>query len=411
MRHHPISPTLRRSDGRLPSGRLTASDEDRDLSLTQAGLFFDICRSYCLVDRHGHYRSLRIVLFAWLPIVVASALGSIAGRPPAAIASDVSVHARLLVALPLLLIAERVLDRLCDSTVRVMHKEQRVPRAVITSIIERAARMRASRGVEGTLALVAFVSGQAALWGVWSPSGLVHAIERASVTSFATFWYTTIGLPLVQFLVLRWLWRWVVWSYVLFRFSRVDLATNGLHPDNAAGLKVLSSPVDAFAVFIASNSIVAAAVCAMQMREQHVALHTFLPQFLAFAVFAVVAACGPLLLFSGQIYRARKRDVERYHALASEYVSEFRCKWLASRGDQVRRTFAGLDGSADLQSFNGLDASFKCAEATRTVPFGARSLLTVAMAACLPLLPLMLSSMSLRDITRYLGRMLQLPFI
>jgi hypothetical protein len=409
MRHDQIPPVLRRTDRGLPSDRLTESEGE--FSITRAGLFFDICRSHHLINRRGHVRSFPIAMFAWAPIVVASAIRVLSGKPLDAVAVDPAVHVRLLVAIPLLLLAERALEVRCRAAVHVVRQEELAPRDVLEPIVHRAAQLRASQVVEGCIALLAFVSGQAALWGVWSPSVFADSAERLYTTSFATFWYASVGLPLVQFLVLRWLWRWIVWTYVLVRLSRVDLATNALHPDGAAGLKLLSDPIDAFAVFVASNCFIISAEWTTQVFAHAGTVQMFAPRFLAFAIFAIVAACGPLFLFSRQIYQARKRDVEHLHALAYDYVREFRRKWITYRGDRVPRTLQPLLGTPDLQSLNDLDGSYEYAEKTRAIPFGAKPIIAVCLGAVVPMLPLLLSTMSLRDIARSLGKMLQLPFI
>jgi len=389
----------------------TVVEGEREFSIMRGGPFLDILHTLRLIDRDGHVRWVLLVALVWGPMIVAAMLRGVRGRPIDVVIFDPTVHVRLLLSIPLLMLAERLLEARCRGATRGIREDQAIHRARINTILRRGERLASSVFVEGCLGLVAFVGGQAALWGVSSPSGLLHSIEHEATTSFSTFWYTSVGLPLVQFLVLRWLWRWGVWSYVLARLSRIELVTNALHPDQAAGLKVLSGPIDAFAVFVGANSVVASAVWAMQMREYHVPLETFAARFVGFALFAVLVSCVPLLSFTGQIYRARCRDVERYHAFASEYTREFRRRWLTTRHDAIPRTPHSLLGTPDLQSLNDLIGSFDAAHRTRPIAFGARPIIAVGLAVVLPLLPLAFTTMSPTEVVRHLGRMLQLPLM
>ena len=102
--------------------------------------------------------------------------------------------------------------------------------------------------------LLVLVLGVGQLW-LRSYSG----VHQGGLT-LARAWCFLFALPLVQFVLVRWLWRWAVWTYVLARLARVPLALDALHPDRAGGLKIFASPTDAFAVFVAAiMSMVAAA--------------------------------------------------------------------------------------------------------------------------------------------------------
>ena len=90
-------------------------------------------------------------------------------------------------------------------------------REVLDRLATRAERMRISPYVEAILAIVALSGGQVALWKSPGTSLHVHGAGHDTVHTFVDFWHTTVTLPFVQFLVLRWLWRWLVWTYVLVK--------------------------------------------------------------------------------------------------------------------------------------------------------------------------------------------------
>lgn len=384
-------------------------EANRPFSLTRGGWFYQLLHRVRLVNRHGRVRWVWLAAFLWIPMMLAALVRWLSGAPLDTVVSDPSVHVRVLVALPLVLLAEYLLEARCAEVAQLIRQERLVERTNIEAILGRAEHMAGSRIAESTFAVAAIIGGQAALWGLLAPSGLIHASERETGSSFATFWFATVALPVLQFLVLRFLWHWFVWSYVLVRFSRLRLATNALHPDRAAGLRFLSNPIDAVAVFVAANLFAASSAWVVKIELGHATLESFAPMFIGFFLIALAAACGPLLLFSPQIYQARYQDVERYDALAYEYVRDFRRKWIINRTESAPRSQHTLLGTGDIQSLNDLGGSFTTAANTRPIAFGTRAVIVVALGSFVPALPLLFASMPTSEILRQIGKMLQLP--
>ncbi len=383
--------------------------EQEPFSLTRGGWFYELLHRVHLMNRRGHVRWIWLAAFLWVPMMLAACVRWLLGGAPDDIVLDPSVHVRILISLPLVLLAEHLLEMRCAEVAQLIRQERLCDRTNIDSLLGRAEHVAGSRIAESLFAVAAVIGGQAALWGLLAPGGIIHASERETGSSFATFWFATLALPVLQFLVLRFLWHWLVWSYVLLRLSRMPLATNALHPDTAAGLRFLSNPIDALSVFVAANLFAASSAWTVKVRLGHATVEHFVPMFVGFFLIALVVACGPLLFFSPQIYRARYQDIERYHALAYEYVRDFKRKWIIDRTTSIPRSQHTLLGSGDIQSLNDLGGSFNTAESTRAVAFGTRTLLAVALGCVVPMLPLVFASMPTEEILRHIAKMLQLP--
>lgn len=390
---------------------------DQPFSLTRGGPFHQLAHRLRFIAPSGHLRWVALAAIAWIPLIVASLLRIAAGASPHPLVLDPSVHARFVISLPLLVVAETVLEARVHHVVRLLHEERIAERAKLDAILRRVEQLRDARVVEVALAIVALVGGQLALWGVAGPSGYLHGPtgDAAPLRTFESIWYAVLALPLLQFLAMRWLWRWLLWTYVLVRLSRLRLETNALHPDQAAGLKFLSFPVDAFAVFIAANVAVAAAARIIPLQQGEVTLQALGPRIAAFVGFCLAVACGPLLLFAGKIFRARYRTLVDYHVLARDYVRSFHHKWFGPPRGHPATGETGADssllGTPDLQSLHDMDGSFQLVESTKVLPFGLRTIVHLVAGAAVPIVPLLFVTIPLSEILAFLGRMLQLPML
>jgi hypothetical protein len=373
---------------------------EHPFSLTRGGPFFHVLTRCHLVDARGHARWVLLALAAWLPVVIGAVVQLAVTRHVDPILSDPTMHVRLLVTVPLLVLAEHVLELRAERAIRHVREESIAERASVDAIVDRAEHLRDSRLVEGAIAAVVLLLGQAAVWhvGGWGEVVSGHSLDRRF--SFSTIWCLAIALPFVQFLMFRWLWRWVVWTYVLARLSRLPLSLNALHPDQAAGLKVLDAPIDGFAVFNAAIASIASAAWTTRILEHHATIESLTPIFFAAFVIATIVACGPLLLFSRELYRARHRDATAYHALAREYVDGFRRKWLDDH------PHGELLGNPDFQSLSDVGGSFKTADKTRALPFGARAIVSLWAGAVAPLVPLVVVTTPISEAAKHFGKML-----
>jgi hypothetical protein len=191
--------------------------------------------------------------------------------------------------------------------------------------------------------------------------------------------------PLFLFLVLRWIWRFLVWTALLYRLARLPLRLMPLHPDRSAGLGFLSIYPSVFSGFLfALNAVMAASMLRDLALERHnpdtiwLALATWL-------VFSMLLVLGPLLVFVGPVYAVRERALLDYGRLAHEHHIEFHRKWIeqGGRGDH-------LLGSGDPSSASDINATVAAVQQVRVVPVDGSALMQTLMAAGLPLVAVVL---------------------
>jgi hypothetical protein len=142
-----------------------------DYSLVLGGPLFQLFRkSHLAGDDFGliNRRILVITGIAWLPLLLLSTMGLLLGRPGRiGFFTDIEVHARFLVALPVLILAESVVHARLTPVVRRFVERRIVPPRDVPRFdqaIASAVRLRNSVSVEIGLIAIVYIAG---LW-LWS---------------------------------------------------------------------------------------------------------------------------------------------------------------------------------------------------------------------------------------------------
>jgi hypothetical protein len=374
-------------------------EESDDFSLVLGGPIYQLFRKAHLAGSHLEllYRRLLIItLVAWLPLLLLATLGFPAGSVSRlSFFHDVEVHARFLVALPVLIWAEM----LVHSRIRpVVHRfvERRIvlpqdlPR--YRKAIESTIRLRNSIPAEiGLLALVytlglwlwhSRIAVEASTWYAM-PGGRLHLTP-------AGFWYVFVSIPILQFILLRWYMRLFIWFRFLWKVSRIDLNLIPTHPDRCAGLAFLGKSAYAFGPILFAQGVMLAGLVASRVLYRGENLMSFKFQIGGFIAFFVLVILGPLLMFTPGMARAKRKGLADYGLLAQRYVQSFEQKWIYRDPAPSEE----LLGAADIQSLADLGNSYEFVREMRAVPFGLEDISRLSIATAAPLVPLLLTIFS-----------------
>jgi hypothetical protein len=370
-------------------------------SLVRGGPLFRLgCRVGCIGRGPGD--PLRIVAAAlaitWLPLLVVAAIERrVWGTWPALI-GEPTVHARLLLGVPMLLLAECWADVLSRRTAGLLLDHGVVDERSLARAVAPAKRLRDSPLAEGVLLLLAVAGGLAALagWGPWR--GSAPALAAADVSA-ARVWYGLVALPLVQWLLYRWLWRYVVWTIALVRIARSRPHVEPAHPDGAGGLAPLSLTSRSFAAVAGACSCVLATDWAARIVDGRAMLADFGAPLALFFAIVLTLVLAPLLAFTPQLARAHLLGTREYGRLAADFARVFRRRWLHRRA-------VASSGSPDFEAMANLGAVYDRVASIRLVPFPPRAAFQLAAWTLVPMAPLLLLEVPLAELLRMLGGVL-----
>lgn len=357
------------------------------------------------------HRIVALLSLTWVPLVLLTVAGRMAagngfGIP---LLFDYAVHVRFLVTMPVLIVAEglvwpKILDLL----------EYLVRSGVVAEADEPALRRHEQRfNAMRTSWLIPVVAAASVVFGVMffrtELSGDVSAWQfvrgsSGQVRSAAGWWYLLISVPVFQFVILFWAWRYVLWCRFLFRLSRLDLVLIPSHPDGSAGLRPIGQVHQYWALVVFALSSLLSVHIGLELVEQGRSIFDYrlvLATFLGLSLFVLFA---PFLVFSAKLLQARHRGLLDYGLLAAQYTRAFDEKWIHHRagGSGEER----LLGSADIQSLADLAGSYEIVHGLRFVPVEMLNVFIIVLAVAIPFFPLAFVVVSPMDVFKQVVQIL-----
>jgi hypothetical protein len=350
-------------------------------------------------------RMVVLVALTWLPLLLLSLKDGLAFgqqvRLP--LLYDFATYGRLLLSLPLLLLAEIVIDPAIQLAVSQFVEARIVKDEVLPefeTVLKRIQRLRDSRIPELILLGLAFfpvflfehewTAGALSSWHT-TPKGLTAA----------GWWYAVFSAPVLRFIIYRWMFRYFVWSALLWRISRLELVLMPTHPDRAAGLNFLSVTQQRFGILFCALGCTFAGRTANSLVFEAAKIQSFQLLMAGFVVLSVIVSLLPLALLTPKLVIVRWKGLLEYGRLANAYTAAFDRKWV----HRTAESSESLLGSSDIQSLADMGNSFSFVNAMMIAPISKALVLQLAAQAALPLLPVILIGTPAPELVRAIIKM------
>jgi hypothetical protein len=385
----------------------TPFSQDRDtFSLVVGGPFYRLMCLVRLCDQDLGFLKRRLValtFLAWFPLFLLSALQgqALADEVSVPFLHDFEAHLRFLVAIPLFLVAELVVHRRLQPVIREFTVRGLVPQpqnGKFQDAIRSSLRLLSSFMPELCILFFVYAIGILVIWNHYIsldvPTWYSTPVRDGSKLSIAGYWYVFVSLPIFQFLLLRWLFRVLVWWKFLWHMARIKLSLMPTHPDRLGGIGFIAHSVAAFAVLATAHMSVVAGQIANRIFYLDAKLLDFKVEIAAAAGYLFILFLLPLFFFMEQLAQAKRKGLREYGNLAQQYVYAFDTKWLRPANSHP----AGLMGSADIQSLADLSNGYEPIRTMRLVPITSDVVMVLIVAMMIPLFPLLLTMMPVEEL-------------
>jgi hypothetical protein len=347
---------------------------------------------------------LLLILVTWVPLVLLSFLSGHAWghsvKEPLLL--DPVIYTRFLFVVPLLELALVVVETSMGVQMRQFLKSGIVPPEEQPDFLEAQAtviRLRGSVVAEVIIAVFALALCIAARVIV-SPGRDSSTWERLGNTiTPAGWWYILVSLPILAFLLIRWLWIFLLWAWLLFRVSRLDLELTPTHPDRAGGLGFLGWGLASFSLILMAVSASLSGSLAREILHRGSSLDSLKYHVIIFVVLAIVIVHAPLLAFAGKQLRCRFEGLLNFGALIWRHDRAFDEKWVKS----LETSHQSLLGSPDAASLAELALAYEHVDRMQLIPFDKKALVVLVVATLIPMIPLVGTAIPLVEILSKLG--------
>jgi hypothetical protein len=379
----------------------TVADASRDLPAFTllGGPLHRLGRRLGLVRPNGNTipQGLAIAAVLWS---VFALFGLVSGRDLLSI-DLLGSHVRLLLAIPLMFVAETLVDPRMDAFLRGLLRSRIVSgpaAATLQAQLAQLARLKDSRVAE----VVCLALAVSAYWSVpyLDIPGSDHTLRTFAGKQVPPegLWYSTVCVTMLRFLLLRWIWRLLLWLRCLWCLARLELRLMPAHADGTAGLGGLEVVHVHFAPLVLAISLVLSASFAVDLHSGAMAFEQVYAAAAAILLIDAVVFIAPLLLFLPQLWSTKLKGIDDFMMLAENYANAFDRKWNRASAPNEE-----LLGNADIQTLADLNTAVAIVTDMRVVPVSSKTLVQLAIVAVLPLLPLALFKFPL---TQLVGEMI-----
>lgn len=349
-------------------------------------------------------RAVFWVALTWLPIAVWAALTGRAlpgDSGTESLLQHFGVHVRLLLGIPLLIVAEGLAHRISQrltpqfAAAGLVKPEQQ---STLQAIFDAAVRWRDAK----LPWLVILVAALAWTWADTLVPRTAHELAWAheggpsgsASLGFGGWWYVYVARPVFLALLIGWLWRLLLLTLVFRRIARLDLALVPTHADRVGGLGFVEQYAGAFSLVAFTSAAVVSAGWAHDARFHGLDVHSLYPLMATALVATLAVALLPFLAFTGALARTKRQALLDYGALVSRHGKAVRRKWIEGQSAEDDP----LLEAPEIGPVADTAALYESVRNMRVVPIGKPGLLALALPVLIPFVAVLAMQIPLREL-------------
>lgn len=327
--------------------------------------------------------TLAFVIPLLLSVAEGNAVRSEAG---ASFVLDLSVWARFVFSIAVFFLMERMVEDRLRLHLRQFAKtpllsKSAMPKAAMA--VSKALRRRelllpelVCVGLAYAITLGGVMHAQESVVDTW----LVHVGASGARITAAGWWVSLVSGPIFWFLLLRWLWRHLLWALLLVDLARLDLRLVVTHPDGVGGLAFIGQYPNVFTALVLAMSCTLAAAMANAFQHDALELTAYGYGMGTWLVIVLLLFSLPLAAFGKPLTALKHQTLLEASAGATAH---FRAAERAALGSNVVAADASED--ATVADHPNTASTYQAAKKMGTLPFSREALVPLTGAAILPL--------------------------
>jgi len=359
-------------------------------------------------DRNTAVRILILSGVAWIPLVVLTFIDGtlFATDITMPFIKDVTPYIQGLIVISLLVMTDNVIEPMMARTLKYFQTSSVVPKLEKERLNDVAIKMAYLMNVKWMQLILAMLaiafswllqSDYVALWTERGVTSWVLHEENGEVNkTIAGTWFLLISSPLVSFLLYRWVWRFVVWSIFLYRFSRMKLVLYASHSDLAGGLGVIGEGQSLFGIVFLIMAIVISSDLARKVLYEGEKLLDVKQVVIVFIFISIAALLIPLLFFTRKLFNLKHKALAEYGALQHNASRDFHMRW-------IKNESSDLVDSMQPSAMADYSAVYETISNMRIVPLNPKTLVVLVVVLIIPFLLLALTESSIWDVLKIIG--------
>jgi hypothetical protein len=364
-----------------------------EASLVRGGPFYRAQEAMHLLTAERWNLGRRVLLaicVGWVPLV----LLTLFFKPDTigALLKDYTVNFRMLIAVPVLLAGQVIMDNVLRMITGHIRDAELLPsseEAKMDRTISGLIRLRGSFIAEAVIVIIAYanvagmIGARIATVDAWavSDNGAGYHVSTAG-------WYYAIVSQLIyRFLLGISVWKWCLWVFFLFRLSRLDLQLIPTHPDQHGGVGFLGMSPIAIAptVFVVCGAIGSTWRTMILSHGAH--LMNFKMDAIILLVIMLIVAMGPLVVFVPKLARLHRQGILQYGTLGQLHSVDFHKKWILNRKGHEDEFLT----APEISTLIDYASSYENVEKLQPFPLDRGGMVVLVLAIVIPLLPVVLA--------------------
>jgi uncharacterized membrane protein len=380
-----------------------ALDPTSAFSIIQTGLFEKLLQkiSWFTNRKKVDYRKILFLLvLTYLPLLILTlAQGLMIGdRVAVPFFYEPAIHIRLLMALPMLILSEKYVSQRIHTIILQFRKNGMVPEDKLGDFDQLLQRFQLlAKKKRAELIIIAIIVVNLVLrWTLNTfevTTWMFPSAENKSSLSLAGYWAILVSFPMVQFLILRWLWRWLLWSRLLFELSKFGLRIFPSHPDKAGGLAFLGESPLVFGSVTLVFGVIFAAILIERTLFLNYTLDQQIPLLVSFLVLSLIINILPLLFFSGLMRTERLKAIHEFNRIGTLMERAFEDKYILQNESQSQ---------IPIPEGYMAGTSYQRVQEMKMFPFDLKSMIASVVITVIPLLGLLLFYIPFMEVVDFL---------